>query len=84
MTITKGGAKRPATATETPVAAWQSRLGLTDRAAAAALGMTLAGYQRNKRGRSPGGAPRGSSATVLLACAAVEAGLPPLPKTEKR
>lgn len=63
---------------DTAVAAWQSRLGLTDRAAAAALGMTLAGYQRQKLGRDQHGAPREASRALLLACAAVEAGLQPI------
>lgn len=62
----------------TAVAAWQSRLGLTDRAAAAALGMTLSGYQRQKLGRDQHGAPREASRALLLACAAVEAGLQPI------
>lgn len=73
-------ASRPAAA-DTAVAAWQSRLGLTDRAAAAALGMTLAGYQRQKLGRDQHGQPREASRTLLLACAAVEAGLQPVEVT---
>jgi len=65
-------------ASDTAIAAWQARMGLTDRAAAARLGMTLAGYQRNKLGRSPGGKPRGSTKALLLACAAIEAGVSPI------
>lgn len=73
-------ASNPAAA-DTAVAAWQGRLGLTDRAAARALGMTLGGYQRQKLGRDQHGAPREASRTLLLACAAVEAGLQPVDST---
>lgn len=69
-------ASRPA-AVETAVAAWQARLGLTDRAAAAALGMSLSAYQAQKLGRE-NGKPRSASRALLLACAAIEAGLQPI------
>lgn len=66
----------------TAVAAWQRRLGLTDRRAAEMLGMTLAGYQRNKAGRRPksvkGGSAFSPSRALLLACAAIEAGIEPI------
>lgn len=69
-------ASRPA-AVETAVAAWQARLGLTDRAAASALGMSLSAYQAQKLGRE-NGKPRSASRALLLACAAIEAGLQPI------
>lgn len=53
-------------------------MGLTDRAASAVLGMTLAGYQRQKLGRDQHGNPRDASKSLLLACAAVERGIPPI------
>lgn len=63
-------------ASDTVVAKWQARMGLTDRAASAVLGMTLAGYQRQKLGRDQRGNPRDASKALLLACAAVERGIP--------
>lgn len=65
-------------AAETAVAAWQARMGLTDRDAAARLGMTQSGYGRNKRGRDEHGRVREPSRVLLLACAAIEAGLSPV------
>lgn len=62
----------------TPVAAWQARLGYTDREAAAKLGMSLPGYQRNKWGRNQAGEEIQSSTAFLLACAAIENGLQPI------
>lgn len=62
----------------TAVAAWRARLGITQRAAAAALGLTLAAYQANERGQSFAGKPRSPSRRLLLACAAIEAGIEPI------
>ena len=64
---------------QTAIARWRARMGLSQRAAAAALGMTLAGYQQQERGRSfrderPMQAPR----PLLLACAAIERGIAPI------
>jgi hypothetical protein len=56
----------------TPVSAWQARIGLTDRAAAALLGMTAANYQRIKLGKTP------ANHRTLLACAAIERGIDPI------
>lgn len=77
MSAKSGGAKCPVAAV-TAVAAWQARLGLTDRAAAAALGMTLDGYGRQKRGRDQHSNPRAASRVLLLACAAIERGIDPV------
>ncbi len=60
------------------VARWQARMSLADRAAAAALGLTLAGYQALKRGASLKGEPRPANLRTRLACAALEAGLVPI------
>ena len=58
------------------VAAWRERLGLSQRAAAAALGMSLSGYQQIERGLSwrDGPMPAPSRRTAL-AMAAIEAGV---------
>ncbi len=53
-------------------------MSLADRAAAAALGLTLAGYQALKRGASLKGEPRPANLRTRLACAALEAGLVPI------
>ena len=65
-------------APETPIARWRARMGLSQRAAAEALGMSLSGYQEQERGASFGGAPRVPSRQLLLACAAIEAGIQPI------
>ena len=57
---------------ETAVSRWQARMGLTDRAAAALLGMTAANYQRLKLGKTP------ANHRTLLACAALEHGIEPV------
>ena len=62
----------------TPIARWRARMGLTQRAAAAALGMSLTGYQAQERGASFAGTTREASRALLLACAAIEAGLSPV------
>lgn len=63
---------------ETALARWRARVGLSQRAAAEALGMSLSGYQELERGCSFDGTPRLARQVVLLAAAAVEAGLPPV------
>lgn len=63
---------------DTPIARWRSRMGLSQRAAAEALGMSLSGYQEQERGASFGGTPRDPSRVLLLACAAVERGITPI------
>lgn len=63
-------------APDTPIARWRSRLGLSQRAAAEALGMALTSYQDQERGTSRAtGQPIRTPRTLLLACAAVEAGV---------
>ena len=59
------------------VAAWRERLGLSQRAAAAALGMSLSGYQQIESGLSwRDGAPMPApSRRTALAMAALEAGI---------
>ena len=64
--------------TETAIARWRSRMGLSQRAAAAALGMSLSGYQEQERGAGFDGRPRKPSRALLLACAAIEAGIQPI------
>lgn len=53
--------------------AWRTRMRWSQRDAAAALGMTLVGYQELERGSSFGtGKPRPVKRSILLACAALE------------
>ncbi|MFC4729073.1 helix-turn-helix domain-containing protein [Coralloluteibacterium thermophilus] len=66
----------------TPIARWRARMGLSQRAAAEALGMSLSAYQEQERGASFAGAPREASRVLLLACAALEAGLSPIGASE--
>lgn len=57
---------------------WRESLGLTHRAAAALLGMTLPTYQRLERGLDwRTDKPVRITRAVALACAAIRAGLPP-------
>lgn len=64
--------------TGTDLAAWRASLRLSQRAAAAELGVTLATYQAMERGRSWGtGRPVPIDRRTALACAAVRAGLAP-------
>lgn len=65
---------------QTPIALWRARMGLSQRAAAAALGMTLSGYQAQERGAGfgLGGQPREAPRVLLLACSALERGLGPI------
>lgn len=53
-------------------------MGLSQRAAADALGLSLPGYQEQERGASYAGVPRTAPMTLLLACAAVERKLRPI------
>lgn len=62
----------------TPIARWRDRMGLSQRAAAEALGMSLSGYQEQERGAGFDGRPRKPSHALLLACAAIEAGTQPI------
>lgn len=60
-------------ATETAVARWRARMGLSQRAAADALGLSLPAFQAHERGVSfATGKPVRPSLVVRLACAAVE------------
>ncbi len=62
------------------VAAWRERMGLSQRAAAAALGMSLSGYQQIERGLSwaTGLSMPLPDRRTALAMAALEAGLKPM------
>lgn len=62
----------------TAIAAWRTRMGWTQRQAAAALGVTLATYQQQEAGRDYNGKPRRVQRIWLLACAAIEAGIEPV------
>lgn len=62
----------------TPIARWRARVGLSQRAAAEALGMSLSGYQEQERGAGFDGRPRKTPRVLLLACAAIEAGIQPI------
>lgn len=64
--------------TETPIARWRARMGLSQRAAAEALGMSLSGYQEQERGAGFDGRPREAPRVLLLACAALEHQLTPI------
>lgn len=58
---------------------WQARMGLSQRSAADALGMSLPAYQAMLRGSSfSTGKPRRIDRRTALACAAIEAGIQPL------
>lgn len=62
--------------------AWRSEMGFTQRAAAVALGVSLATYQAWERGRSwENNRPLAIDRRTALACAALLAGLPPYAKT---
>lgn len=64
--------------TETAIARWRARMGLTQRAAAAALGMSLPAYQEHERGASFAGRAREPDVRTLYACAAIEQGIEPI------
>lgn len=57
---------------------WRARLGLTQSAAAAALGITLRWYQFLEAGKRSDGQRVEPDLTTRLAMAALEAGLAPL------
>lgn len=60
------------------LATWRSDMQLTQQAAAAALGITLATYQRLERGRNwSNDKPVEIDRRTALACAAIRAGLAP-------
>lgn len=63
----------------TEIARWRERMGLSQRAAAEALGLALTSYQDQERGTNRRtGLPIRTPRSLLLACAAIEAGLPPI------
>lgn len=58
---------------------WRSRLGLSQRAAAKALGVTLQTYQDLEKGTTLAtGKPRELDRRTRLACAAIERGIEPI------
>ena len=62
--------------TPADLAAWRSQMTYTQRQAAAALGITLATYQRLERGAEwTNGAPVAIDRRTALACAALAVGL---------
>lgn len=63
--------------------AWQARMGLSYTTAAKAIGVGRSTYAAYIRGINDKGKPAPISRTVLLACAAIEAGLPPVWGSEK-
>jgi len=52
--------------------------GFPSALAAAELGLSLPAYQEHERGASFAGRPREASRLLLLACAALEAGVEPI------
>lgn len=62
----------------TAIALWRGRMGLSQRAAAAKLGLSLPAYQAHERGASFAGQAREPSRALLLACAALENGIDPV------
>lgn len=64
--------------TPADLAAWRQHMGYSQRAAAAALGVTLATYQRLERGAAwSNDAAVTIDRRTALACAAIAAGIPP-------
>ena len=64
--------------TSVDLAAWRAQMTYTQRQAAAALGITLATYQRLERGAEwADGAPVTIDRRTALACAAIAAGIAP-------
>lgn len=64
--------------TPADIAHWRADLGLSQRAAAVALGVTLATYQKMERGAAwDSGKPIAIDRRTALACAAIRAGLAP-------
>lgn len=67
--------------TETALKQWRGRLGISQREAAARLGMTLAAYQANEReGDYTTGRPKTPKRMLLLAAAAIEKNIDPIAK----
>lgn len=64
--------------TPAELATWRAEMNLTQRAAAEALGITLATYQRLERGQEwDGSKPVFIDRRTALACAAIRAGINP-------
>lgn len=64
---------------ETTIARWRARMGLSQRAAAGALGLSLSSYQDQERGTNrQTGQPIRTPRSLLLACSALEQGLEPI------
>ena len=64
---------------ESALATWRARMGLSQRAAAMALGVSLPAYQQWEAERSwKTGAPINPPLAALLAASALERGLPPV------
>lgn len=64
--------------THADIALWRTDMALTQRAAAEALGITLATYQRLERGQEwDGSKPVTIDRRTALACAAIRAGIHP-------
>lgn len=62
-----------------PLKEWRVRLGLSQRAAALALGVTLQTYQDLESGKTRStGQPRELDLRTRLACAAIEKGVEPI------
>lgn len=66
-------------ARSTALARWRDRMGISQRAAAQALGLALTSYQDRERGISrKTGEQIGTPLSLLLACAALEHGVGPV------
>lgn len=64
---------------DTPIARWRARIGLSQRAAAELLGVSLTSYQDAERGiNRRTGKPARVADLWRLACAARESGIPPV------
>lgn len=62
---------------ETAISDWQARVGLTDRSAATALGISYGSYNALKGNRAKGANKKPLDLRTALACAAIEARLVP-------
>jgi transcriptional regulator with XRE-family HTH domain len=64
--------------TPAEIKTWRQEMNFSQRAAAAALGISLRSYQALERGRGwESGAPVKIDDRTALACAAIRAGIPP-------
>lgn len=64
---------------DTPIARWRARMGLSQRAAAELLGVSLSTYQDQERGSNrKTGEPLSLPVLWRLACAAREAAIQPI------